>query len=71
MQKGDSGESWGCPVRYVQVSCLNDESGAYPSAFPYSLVARIERSHRSGPGSIPGGGEFLRILSFEDGRLDY
>ena len=27
--------------------------------FPHSLVARIERSHRSDPGSIPGGGDIF------------
>ena len=31
------------------------------SVVPHSLVARIERSHRSDPGSIPGGGDFLHF----------
>ena len=33
------------------------------SVLPHGLVARIRRSHRRGPGSIPGGG-VLFILHF-------
>ena len=31
---------------------------------PYGLVVRIRRSHRRGPGSIPGVGTFLFFLHF-------
>ena len=32
------------------------------AAFPYGLVVRIRRSHRRGPGSIPGVGIYLLLF---------
>ena len=37
--------------------------------FPYGLVVRIRRSHRRGPGSIPGVGTCLVFLLFGYGRF--
>ena len=34
----------------------------YGNKFPYGLVVRIRRSHRRGPGSIPGVGKLIPFL---------
>ena len=48
--------SFGWPQRF-------DEAVVYRSSvLPYGLVVRIRRSHRRGPGSIPGVGKRLFIL---------
>ena len=40
------------------------------SSFPYGLVARISRSHRGGPGSIPGGGVPFELFIISKGFDD-
>ena len=43
---------------------IYDVAGITNKKFPYCLVARISRSHREGPGSIPGGGELFDFFIY-------
>ena len=57
--------------RQITIFCLtlcklNDffilSNTPYGNKFPYGLVVRIRRSHRRGPGSIPGVGKLIPFL---------
>jgi hypothetical protein len=49
----------GVPVASTNGYKFVDLRSVYHLSFRYGLVARISRSHREGPGSIPGVGTFL------------
>ena len=54
---------WVCGCSYFECSCQFQVRRLHPDllsiCLPYGLVVRIRRSHRRGPGSIPGVGTFL------------